>query len=209
MTTRKHIMSKLLKYLCITPFFVVAIPAFAINITFDDLDGSGNQLVPNGYHGFNWTNFYTYDAVNDPAHLNPSGYQFAAVSPNNVAFLGFGNPAFVSNTLFNLGSAYLTAIWRDNLQIQVIGSLSGVPIYDNIYTLSATGHTLLNFNYHGIDSVEFSIFSGGTHHQGYDAFDGAQVAFDNLTISVPDSGSTVMLFGVGLCAFGFLRKKLA
>ena len=143
------------------------------------------------------------------AHLNPSGYQFAAVSPNNVAFLGFGNPAFVSNTLFNLGSAYLTAIWRDNLQIEVIGSLSGVPIYDNIYTLSATGHTLLNFNYHGIDSVEFSIFSGGTHHQGYDAFDGAQVAFDNLTISVPDSGSTVMLFGIGVCAFGFLRKKLA
>jgi hypothetical protein len=91
----------------------------------------------------------------------------------------------------------------------VIGSLSGVPIYDNIYTLSATGHTLLNFNYHGIDSVEFSIFSGGTHHQGYDAFDGAQVAFDNLTISVPDSGSTVMLFGIGVCALGFLRKKLA
>ena len=51
-------------------------------------------------------------------------------------------------------------------------------------------------NYHGIDSVEFSVFSGGTHHQGYDAFDGAQVAFDNLTISVPDSGSTVMLFGI-------------
>jgi hypothetical protein len=209
MTTRKHILGKLLKYLCITPFFVVAIPAFAINITFDDLDGSGNNLVPNGYKGFNWTNFYTYDAVNDPAHLNPSGYQFAAVSPNNVAFLGFGNPAFVSNTLFNLGSAYLTSIWRDNLQIEVIGSLSGVPIYDNIYTLSATGHTLLNFNYHGIDSVEFSIFDGGTHHQGYEAFDGTQVAFDNLTLSVPDSASTVMLFSIGVCALGFLRRKLA
>jgi len=205
-------MSKLLKYLCITPLFVVAIPAFAITITFDDLDGSGNQLVPNGYKGFNWTNFYTYDAVNDPANLNPSGYQFAAVSSNNVAFLGFGNPAFVSsNTLFNLGSAYLTAVWRDNLQIEVVGSLLGVPIpgYDNVYALSATGHTLLNFNYRGIDSVEFRVFDGGTHHPGYDRFDGAQVAFDNVTVSVPESGTTVMLFSIGVCALGFLRKKLA
>ena len=181
------------------------------DITFDDLDGSGNQTISNGYKGFNWTNFYTYDAVNDPAHLNPSGYQFAAVSPNIVAFgggMGFGNPAFASNTLFNLGSAYLTSIWRDNLQIQVTGFLSGVPIYNSIYTLSATGHTLLNFNYHGIDSVEFSVINGGTHHTGYNAFDGTQFAIDNLTVSVPDSGTAVMLFSIGVCALGFLRKKL-
>jgi|GraSoiStandDraft_50_1057286.scaffolds.fasta_scaffold2230613_1 hypothetical protein len=61
--------------------------------------------------------------------------------------------------------------------------------------------------YRGIDTVEFSIFSGGTHHQGYDAFDGAQVAFDNLTINVPDSGSTVMLFSIGVCALGFFAKE--
>ena len=42
-------MSKILKYLCLTPLFVVAIPAFALTLTFDDLDGSGNNLVPNGY----------------------------------------------------------------------------------------------------------------------------------------------------------------
>ena len=203
-------MSKLLKYLCITSFFVVAIPAFATTINFDDLDGSGNNLVPNGYNGFNWTNFYTYDAVNNPAGLPASGYQYAAVSPNNVAFgggAGFGNPAFASNTLFNLGSAYLTSIWRDNLQIQVVGFLAGVPIYDNIYTLSATGNTLLNFNYLGIDSVEFSIFSAGTDH-GY-GYDGTQFAVDNLSVSVPDSGTTVMLFSIGVCVLGFLRKKLA
>ena len=108
--------------------------------------------------------------MNDPASLNPSGYQFAAISANNVAFNGFGNSAVVSNTLFNLNSAYLTAIWRDNLTVEVIGSLLGVSIYDNTYVLSATAPTLINFNYLGIDSVEFSIFSGGTHHPGYEAF---------------------------------------
>jgi hypothetical protein len=72
------------------------------------------------------------------------------------------------------------------LMVQVVGSLSGTPIYDNIYTLNATGHTLLNLNYRGIDTVEFNIFSGRTYHQGYNAFDGTQVTFDNLTVSVPD-----------------------
>ena len=208
-------MNKLVKYLCVASIAVAAIPTLAATITFDDLDGSGNQTISNGYNGLNWNNFYTYDAVNDPASLNPSGYQFAAISANNVAFNGFGNSAVVSNTLFNLNSAYLTAIWRDNLTVEVIGSLLGVSIYDNTYVLSATAPTLINFNYLGIDSVEFSIFSGGTHHPGYEAFDGTQFAVDNLTINetngtgVPDGGSTAMLLSFGLCGLGFLRKNLS
>jgi protein with PEP-CTERM/exosortase system signal len=85
-----------------------------------------------------------------------------------------------------------------------------------IYTLSATGNILLNFNYVGIDSVEFRVINGGTHHTGYDFFDDTQFAFDNLDVTtatpfgaVPDRGSTVMLLTLGVCALGFLRKKLA
>ena len=57
------------------------------------------------------------------------------------------------------------------------------------------------------NAVEFRVFSPGTDH-GY-GYDGTQVAFDNMTINVPDSGSTVMLLSIGVCALGFLRKKLA
>ena len=90
-----------------------------------------------------------------------------------------------------------------------------IPGDDNIYTLSATGNTLLNFNYVGIESVEFRVINGVTHHTGYDFFNDTQFAFDNLDITtatpfgaVPDSGSTVLL-SIGVCALGFLRKKLA
>jgi len=48
---------------------------------FDDLDGSGNQAIPNGYARLNWDNFSNYDAKNDPAaHLNSSGYDSSFVS---------------------------------------------------------------------------------------------------------------------------------
>ena len=34
-----------------------AASAAAATINFDDLDGDGNQVVPNGYGGLNWDNF--------------------------------------------------------------------------------------------------------------------------------------------------------
>jgi hypothetical protein len=201
-------------YSAVAAIAVTAIPALATTIGFDDLPS--DQPIANGYNGLNWNNFYVYDAVNDPDSLSPSGYNVAVISPNNVAFNGFGTTAVFSNSLFDLNSAYLTAVWRDNLQVEVIGSLLSVPVYDNIYTLSATSPTLINFNYLGIDTVQFSIFSGGTHHQGYNAFDGTQFAIDNLVINmpppnghgVPDPGSTAVFLILAFCGFGFLRPEL-
>ena len=116
-------------YISLLVFAVGASAAATIN--FDTLDGSGNEAVPNGYGGLNWTNFYVYDAVNDPASLSPSGYHDAIggvqgwVSPVNVAFSAFPNDrpteTISSDTLFNLNSAFLTSVWRDSLHVEVIG----------------------------------------------------------------------------------------
>jgi len=146
----------------------VAAPLSATIIGFDDLDGSGNQAIPNGYAGLNWNNFYTYDATNDPAHLSPSGYDFSVISPNNVAFNGGANPVTVSsNTIFNLNSVYLHSVWRDGLQVQVIGFRAGVPVPGDgqTFTLnaSATTPSLITLDYVGVDSVQF-IPSGGTQY---------------------------------------------
>jgi len=130
-----------------------------------------------------------------------------------VAFNGFGNSATVSSdTVFNLNSAYLTAVWRDNLQVEVIGSLLGAPIYDNTYSLSATEATLINFNYLGIDSVQVSIFSAGSQHPGYN-FNGTQVAIDNLNVdflttlaAVPEP-STWLAAALALGVIGFSQRK--
>jgi len=116
------------------------------------------------------------------------------------------------DTVFNLNSAYLTAVWRDNLQVKVIGSLLGHPFYDYTYSLSATEATLINFNYLGIDSVQLSIFSAGTQHPGYGQ-DTNQVAIDNLNVdflttlaAVPEP-STWLAAALALGVIGFSQRK--
>ena len=201
-------------YISLLAFAAAASAAASTTINFDNLDGStGDQVVPNGYGGLNWTNFNVYDAVNDPGNLSHSGYEVAWVSPNNVAFSAFPNQrpteTISSDTIFNLNSAYLTSVWRDNLQVRVIGSLAGVPLptYDNTYTLSATAHTLETFNYVGIDSVEF-IPSGGTFHDGYKFDAGPYFAMDNLNVDVlvPEPGTWVAA-ALALGVIGFSQRK--
>jgi hypothetical protein len=95
---------------------------------------------------------------------------------------------------------------------KVVGSFMGNPLYDMLFTLSATSPTLINFNYFGVDSVEF-ISSGGTPHPEYIGFGfGTQFAMDNVVINggaqVPDAASTIVLLGMALGGIGYLRRKL-
>ena len=193
--------------------FAAAASAAAATINFDNLDGStGDQVVPNGYGGLNWTNFNVYDAVHHPG-LGDSGYDFAWVSPNNVAFTAFPNqfPTEIisSDTPFTLNSAYLTSVWRDNLNVQVIGSLGGNTIYTETFTLSATANTLETFNMVGVDTVEFTP-SGGTLHSGYANDYGPYFAMDNVDVDliteVPEP-STWFAAVLALGAIGFSQRK--
>jgi hypothetical protein len=170
-------------------------------LTFDDLPTpvSGNNPgspIPNGYEGLQWQNFIYLNGVN--SFFNPSGYQNGVVSPNNVAFNAYANPAMFSDGLFNLNSAYLTGAWNDGLQVEVQGFVGAALIYDNTYTVNATGPTLINFNYLGVGAVNF-ISSGGVNHgfvnsQGLH-ITGTQFVMDNLSITIVPEPSTVTLAG--------------
>jgi len=172
-----------LKRLTISAIMLMAvvIRAQQTTITFDDLANSADGAnVPNGYQGFNWNNFgYLNGRTNN---YNPSGYPYSIVSPNNVSFNWAGTQALISSPLlpFDFESAYLTAAWRDNLQVQVLGYVGGLLTYSNTYTLSATNPTPINFNYRGVDIIAFNS-SGGTPHSGYTST-GTQFAMDNVTI---------------------------
>jgi hypothetical protein len=160
-------------------------------INFDTL--TSDQMIASPYMDLNWTNFYVYDAAGNPDALPPSGYDFSVVSSPNVAFNGLAynleNPppwTISSDTIFNLNSAYLTSVWRDNLQLRVIGSVAGITTYNQLFTLSATEPTLSNdhlitFNYLGVDKVEF-IPSGGRSIYSVDY--GPYFAMDNLNVDV-------------------------
>ncbi len=170
-------------------------------ITFDELGGGG--AVPDGYRGLHWTNFFYINGTVQ-AH---SGYQPAVVSPDYVAFNGFGSTALMSDGEFELVSAYLTAVWRDGLQVEVIGSRGGtiVPGYDNTYTLSSTAATLITFDYFNIDTVQFISF-GGVKNPNYSG-DGTQFAMDNVVI--PEPATPLLLSAFGASVLWMLRRNRA
>jgi hypothetical protein len=181
-------------------FSLAATRATAVIVTFDDLPA--NSGVGNGYNGFNWSNFNVHAN-------NLAGYTFAAVSGANSVYNANGLLASFGGGLFDLNSAWLTAAWNDNLQVQIVGKVGSTILYSNTYTLSATAPTLFNFNYLGIDSVQFTSF-GGTPH-GYTTGSGTHFAMDNVTLnqtSVPDSGSTSLLSGATLLVIAYIRRKL-
>src|SRR5438067_9307544 len=101
---------------------VVAIAAPILDATiinFDDLSLNDQPIpsYPNSYSGLYWTNVYVYNATDNTENLT-SGYQFSVISPKNVAFNGGGNSITISSdTPFTFNSAYLTSVWRDNLQV--------------------------------------------------------------------------------------------
>jgi uncharacterized repeat protein (TIGR03803 family) len=149
-------------------------------ITFDDLSGTG-LAVPAGYEQLTWSNFYY---LNGTDYGQPSGFAAGVVSTNNVAFNNQGGPAVMSEAApFTLLSAYLTAAWNDNLQVEAQGYSGTNLIFDRTCTLNATNPTLIEFNYPGITSVQF-LSSGGVPHSGYTG-SGTEFVLDNVSVILP------------------------
>ena len=159
---------------------LIVLPTQASLITFDDLaETTGGLPIPDGYHSLTWSNFYELDAVNYPL---PGGFGAGVVSPDNVAFNGYGGPATLSGGTFSLLSAWLTAAWNENLEVEAIGFRNGVVVYDNGYVASATAPTLINFNYQDVDKVLFSA-SGGSPYLPYSQSSANEFVLDNVVIN--------------------------
>lgn len=180
-------------------------------ITFDDINvptSSDSISAPNSYDGLQWNNF----GIEDTTTLisiwgfttGLAGYVYGMVSAPNVGFNMSGTPASITaSSLFDLDSAYLAAAWNNGLQVEVQGLVGATLIYDNTYTVNATGSTLVNFNYLGVNKVNF-ISSGGVS-AGYIGA-GTQFVMDNLTVTeVPEPDSIgLLMFGtfvIGLAGF--------
>jgi hypothetical protein len=130
--------------------------------------------------------------MNGVTYAGPSGYNAGVVSISNIAYNAYGSPASISNSIpFNLISAYLTAVWYDNLQVEAKGYIGTALVYDNTYFLNATSPTLINFGYAGITEVVF-ISSGGTAHPGYSG-GGTHFAVDNMLVVFPALNPTLQM----------------
>jgi hypothetical protein len=162
----------------------LAHPASATLITFDDLaDNSVYQRIPNPYAGFDWSPHFLYK--DGATELLPSGYQNGVVSASNVAFNGDGRPVNFSRRMpFELDTFYLTAAWRDGLQVTVTGELNGVVVDNTTLTVNTSGPTLETFNW-DVNKVVFQSFGGVPV-----GFEGYQFVLDNVKISPVPKAST-------------------
>jgi len=186
--------------------------ASIVDITFDDLsDNGGGTPIANGYQGLNWSNFY----VLNTSLYEASGYVNGVVSPPNVAYNGFGDPASISaapGTNFTLFGGFFTAAWNNGLQInaQAYDTFGNPIAADNVtFTENTFGPQEQSFNWANIGSVTFTSF-GGTP-AGYDG-SGEHFALDNLYVSEVPLPGAMPLFGAalaGLGGLGFWRRKAA
>ncbi len=147
-------------------------------IGFDDVPSTQFTQVPSGYHLLNWSGFSWLNGTT--FFSNPSGFQPGAVSPFNVIYPGNSTNASILGGMFDFVSAYATAAYNDNLQLEAKGYIKGTLVYDQTNTLSATAATLIQYNFYGVEEVDF-VSSGGSQHAGYPA-SGTYFALDNVSV---------------------------
>jgi hypothetical protein len=186
-----------------------------ILVTFDDFDLSHSYgystNIPNGYQGLNWTNLGVVNAIllSNALQIGAAGYGYGMVSASNVAFNAFGNPAEIDSpgTNFNFLSAYLTAAWNSNLNIEVEGFNGAMEIYDTIVYPSPTNATLYTFDYFDIDRLYFDSYGGEP------AFGGSareNFAMDNFMFEfIPEPSTFLLAVLGGLSLVAFLRRRRA
>lgn len=161
-------------------------------LTFDDIGTTPVDAnpIPFGYGGFDW---------HDISYLDPSivttdsGYANGIVSGSYVALVsnypheGIG---WLTGNPFTFNSAYLTAAWRDGLNVQVDGYLNDVLTYSTTVIISTTSPTLCEFDYTNIDELRFSA-SGGVVHEGYIG-DNTQFVMDHFSY-IPEPVTSLLL----------------
>ena len=168
--------------------------AAPVTLTFDDLPNPDGGPVPGGYGGLNWMNVY-YTPAFPPAESAP-----------NVAFNGYGLPAFVTSQSgdFDFISAYFTSPWEDSITVQVIGLNVDELKFVGIETLSLTKGNMQEY-FFNFDDIDTLIFSSNNVVGGIPAFSMDNFTIDSPVVPIP---ATLLLFGSGILGIFGIRRRL-
>lgn len=139
--------------------FLIAILSVAVNaevLNFDDVTTGDFAILPAGYGGFTWD---AVGAVHESVYPD-SGYNAGVVSGEYVGFNVLGETATVTGPVFDFNGVYLTAAWREGLNIRVSGYFEGALLYETTVVVDLYEPTWFDFNYAGVDELVFESFGG-------------------------------------------------
>jgi len=196
-------MKKLLYAAC-SVFFLLGMVGLsqATVLTFDDISSANSGVIGDGYGGLGWDDMGYIKGSYRPG----SGYENGTVSGDYVAFNRFARVATVSDSIFDFQGAYLTAAWNNDLNIEVKGFKDDNEVYSQTVTVDIDSPTWFDFDFLGIDSLQFRSY-GGVHAEQL-AGHGEHFAMDDFTFSTPvPEPSTVILLGLGLVGIAGVRRQ--
>ena len=193
---------------------VTALPARAQLATFDDLPNcptgtsfSSSTLVPNGYAGFSWSNFYVNNGPATTGATGGAGYTNGTVTAPCMAFNGFGAPSALSGAApFTFNGGFFTAAFDDALSLRVSGYVGTTETYVLDMILNTSGPQLMNVNWTGLTSVQFASGDGAP---------GSQFVFDNFRfnnaddpdVTITPEPASMTLLATGLAGMVAARRR--
>lgn len=206
--------------------FVLAAPARAEVVNFDDLTPVFDASLASPYAGYQWENFryYAFDFNNDGTDEFDPG----VVSQTNAAYSG--GDLFVEGgtvqivgvisraTPFDFVSAYLGSVWLQAMSLTVQGYLGATQAFSTVVQLDNNGADKFAFNFTNVDRVTLVGTFDPNDPNGNSNV--SQFTVDNVEFGTPGSGpggpsdpapvpepATLSLVGLGVAAALGTRRR--
>ncbi|MCA0042439.1 calcium-binding protein [Celeribacter litoreus] len=163
--------------------FIFAEPApTGTLLDFDDIDlpSEDTARMEDGYAGIDWGGFFVKETDEFDENYE-TGY--VPNSGDNI-IKGSGRAYIEAEDNFDFESFYVSAAWRDGMEITISGYDDSALIGNQVITFDYAENQYVKLNdaiFDSVDRVEFNITDGGTHHGGASG-SGSGYAIDDMFI---------------------------
>jgi hypothetical protein len=179
-------------------------------ITFDDLPATELDVIPTGYHGFNWgESFFSNVSYIHKDTVPDSGYENGVVSGDYAAFNFLASTSLIKTTggeTFDFNGAYFTSAWKDNTHLMVTGFLNNAALFTQTVTINTNAAQWFDFNFLDINALELKVWNY-TPNDGNDYYVMDNFTYNQSTAVSESSSLALLLLGVAGVLLGRKTQK--